>query len=116
MEEKEIIKRIENAIEYDKKHKIVTAFDEEPLFRDVLENFLRLYKKQKHDFMVLQAFYSNDYIRKDKLKNKLLNDIKSINEKLYNARNEHMNIFRYYRLKGIKTKAKELLNFIESEE
>ena len=43
-----------------------------------------------------------------------MKDIKSINEKLYSK--EYINLYRTYRLKGMKTKCKELLEFLESEE
>ena len=54
------------------------------------------------------------YISKDKIIEKLKKDIKSINEKLHSE--EHINLYRTYRLKGMKTKCKELLKFLESEE
>ena len=36
-----------------------------------IQGLLELYNKKKHDYLVLQAFYSKDYIRKDKIKEKI---------------------------------------------
>lgn len=53
--------------------------------------------------------YTNEYfIEKSKIEEKLKKDIKSINEKLYSK--EYINLYRTYRLKGMKTKCQELNN------
>lgn len=47
MSEEEIIEKIKNTIQYDKEHRIVTIYDEKPLFRDYLQGLLDLYNKEK---------------------------------------------------------------------
>lgn len=45
----EDIKAIQEYIEYDKEHRIVTVFDKKPLFRDRLENLLKRYKELEEE-------------------------------------------------------------------
>ena len=55
----EDIKAIQEYIEYDKEHRIVTVFDKKPLFRDRLENLLKRYKELEEENKTLKGFVSD---------------------------------------------------------
>lgn len=69
LSEDEIINRIKAAIEKDKKHRIETIYDEKPLFRDILQDLLDLYNKEKEKNKELKEKnkkLENEYINPSK--------------------------------------------------
>lgn len=88
MKEEEIIKRLKNIIEINKSFLSCDIQKGSNIYKDI-QGLLNLYENKKLDFMKLQAFYEKDYIRKDKIREKIeelsgMNEIGSIEREIYN--------------------------------
>ena len=82
-EVEEAIQEIQTAIEYDKKHRIVTVFDKTPLFRDVLQTaldyILELENKLEGKDCVIETLMHNEEINEEIIK-ALEEELKPIKE------------------------------------
>lgn len=66
--EKQAIEIVKRSIESDKKNRIVTIYDEKPLFRDVLQTLLNLIEKQEEEIdthIETENDYEHELVRKD---------------------------------------------------
>lgn len=72
---KEELEILEKAVQYDKKHRIVTEFDKKPLLRDCIEHLLQAYKDSTPNSKIREKIeerklylsgndiaYSDDYV------------------------------------------------------
>ena len=102
MNEEEIIKNIKEMIQW----------SDHNTYKIALQGILDLYNKEKEKNKLLekQILEDSSYAMLTKLEAKLKYDINKINEKLLS--DEYINNYRTARLKGIRTKCKEILNII----
>ena len=102
MSEEEIIKNIKEIIQW----------SDHNTYKIALQGILDLYNKEKEKNKLLekQILEDSSYAMLTKLEAKLKYDINKINEKLLS--DEYINNYRTARLKGIRTKCKEILNII----
>lgn len=102
MNEEEIIKNIKEMIQW----------SDHNTYKIALQGILDLYEqeKEKNKLLEKQILEDSSYAMLTKLEVKLKYDINKINEKLLS--DEYINNYRTARLKGIRTKCKEILNII----
>lgn len=81
----EDIKRLKEYIEFDKKHRIVTVYDQKPLLRDIIENVIKDYESQKQESKKWEQMYLDEVDKRVDiilLYNKLLEKNKELEAKL----------------------------------